>query len=215
MSQSLDQQELLAQLAKICDASAPGDRHIIAIAGAPASGKSTLAEWLVDQLNEAGAGRAALLPMDGYHYDDRVLTPRGWQAQKGAPHTFDVGGLAAMLKRLRANTELSIAVPMFDRSIEIARAGAALIEQATRVIVIEGNYLLLDEAPWQQLAAQFDQTVMVAVDEAELERRLRDRWVNLGLSDTEIDSKVDENDLPNGRLVYAKSRAPDIRIQSV
>ncbi|MEH6726614.1 MAG: nucleoside/nucleotide kinase family protein [Hyphomicrobiales bacterium] len=214
MSQSLDQQELLTQLAKICDASAPGDRHIIAIAGAPASGKSTLAEWLVDQLNEAGAGRAALLPMDGYHYDDRVLTPRGWQAQKGAPHTFDVGGLAAMLKRLRANSEQSIAVPMFDRSIEIARAGAVLIEQATRVIVVEGNYLLLDEAPWQQLAAQFDQTLMVEVDEAELERRLRERWVNLGLWDAEIDSKVDENDLPNGRLVYAKSRAPDIRIQS-
>ncbi len=214
MSQSLDQQELLAQLAKICDASAPGDRHLIAIAGAPASGKSTLAEWVVDQLNEAGAGRAALLPMDGYHYDDRVLTPRGWQAQKGAPHTFDVGGLAAMLERLRANSEPSIAVPMFDRSIEIARAGAALIEQATRMIVVEGNYLLLDEAPWQQLSALFDQTLMVEVDEAELERRLRERWVNLGLSEAEIDSKVDENDLPNGRLVYAKSRTPDIRIQS-
>lgn len=215
MSQSLDQRELLAQLARICDASAPGDRHIIAIAGAPASGKSTLAEWVVNQLNEAGAGRAALLPMDGYHYDDHVLTPRGWQAQKGAPHTFDVGGLAAMLKRLRANSEPSIAVPMFDRSIEIARAGAALIEQVTRVIVVEGNYLLLNEAPWQQLAEQFDQTLMVEVDEAELERRLRDRWVKLGLSDAEIDSKVDENDLPNGRLVYAKSRAPDIRIQSL
>jgi pantothenate kinase len=213
MSQSLDQQELLKQLAKICDASAPGDRHIIAVAGAPASGKSTLAEWVVDQLNETRAGRAALLPMDGYHYDDRVLTAKGWQAQKGAPHTFDVAGLAAMLKRLRANDEPSIAVPMFDRSIEIARAGAALIEQAVRVIVVEGNYLLLNEEPWQQLTAHFDRTVMVEVEEVELERRLRDRWRKLGLSQADIDRKVLLNDLPNGRLVYERSRAADIRLR--
>lgn len=214
MSQTLDQQELLMELTQLCDTSSTGDRHIIAIAGAPASGKSTLAEWLVDQLNTANAGQAALLPMDGYHYDDHVLTPKGWQAQKGAPHTFDVGGLAAMLKRLRVNSEPTIAVPVFDRTIEIARAGAALIAQETRIIVVEGNYLLLNETPWQQLAEQFDQTVMVEVEEAELEQRLRERWVKLGLSEADIDRKVDDNDLPNGRLVYEKSRVPDIRIRS-
>lgn len=214
MPQSLNQQELLSELVKGVDANLAGNRLIIAIAGAPASGKSTLAEWLVDQLNEVCAGQAALLPMDGYHYDDHVLTTKGWQAQKGAPHTFDVGGLAAMLRRLRANTEPAIAVPVFDRTIEIARAGAALIEQATRVIVVEGNYLLLDEAPWQQLAEQFDRTVMVEVGEAELERRLRERWVKFGLSEADIERKVFDNDLPNGLLVYGKSRVPDMRIQS-
>lgn len=214
MPQSLNQQELLSELVKGVDANLAGNRLIIAIAGAPASGKSTLAEWLVDQLNGVCAGQAALLPMDGYHYDDHVLTPKGWQAQKGAPHTFDVGGLAAMLRRLRANTEPAIAVPVFDRTIEIARAGAALIEQATRVIVVEGNYLLLDEAPWQQLAEQFDRTVMVEVGEAELERRLRERWVKFGLSEADIERKVFDNDLPNGLLVYGKSRVPDMRIQS-
>lgn len=214
MPQSLNQQELLSELAKLCDTAPAGKRHIIAIAGAPASGKSTIAEWLVDQLNEIRSGQAALLPMDGYHYDDQVLTPKGWQAQKGAPHTFDVGGLVAIVKRLRANDEPSIAVPVFDRSIEIARSGAALIDQAARVIVVEGNYLLLNEAPWQQLAEQFDRTVMVEVGEAELEQRLRERWVKLGLSEADIDRKVFDNDLPNGRLVYEKSRVPDMRVHS-
>lgn len=206
----LNQWELLSTLEKLCEANSVESRHIIAIAGAPASGKSTLAEWVVDQLNETDAGRAALLPMDGYHYDDHVLTAKGWQAQKGAPHTFDVAGLAAMLKRLRANDEPSIAVPMFDRSIEIARAGAALIDQTARVIVVEGNYLLLNEDPWLQLTDHFDQTVMVEVEEAELERRLRERWVRLGLSQADVDRKVLLNDLPNGQLVYERSRAADI-----
>ncbi len=209
----LNQRELLSALEKLCEANSVENRYIIAIAGAPASGKSTLAEWVVDQLNETDAGRAALLPMDGYHYDDRVLTAKGWQAQKGAPHTFDVAGLAAMLKRLRANDEPSIAVPMFDRSIEIARAGAALIEQTARVVVVEGNYLLLNEDPWQQLTDHFDQTVMVEVEEGELERRLRERWVKLGLSQADVDRKVLLNDLPNGRLVYERSRAADIRLR--
>lgn len=213
MPQFLDQSELLAGLKRLCDASSAGDRHIIAIAGAPASGKSTLAEWLVDNLNGAVAGQAALLPMDGYHFDDRVLTPKGWQAQKGAPHTFDVGGLAAILQRLRANEEPFIAVPVFDRNIEIARAGASFIEQAARVIVVEGNYLLLNQAPWQQLVDKFDQTVLVEVAEAELERRLRERWLGFGLSAADIDRKVFDNDLPNGMLVYEKSHEPDIRIR--
>ncbi len=209
----LNQRELLSALEKLCEAKSVENRHIIAIAAAAASGKSTLAEWVVDQLNETDAGRAALLPMDGYHYDDRVLTAKGWQAQKGAPHTFDVAGLAAMLKRLRTNDEPSIAVPMFDRSIEIARAGAALIEQTARVVVVEGNYLLLNEDPWQQLTDHFDQTVMVEVEEGELERRLRERWVKLGLSQADVDRKVLLNDLPNGRLVYERSRAADIRLR--
>lgn len=122
-------------------------RTIVAIAGAPGSGKSTLAEALVDGLNARDPGRAALLPMDGFHFDDRVLDALGRRARKGAPDTFDVGGLDHALARLGARDEAFVAVPVFDRGIEIARAGARLIPAETPVIVAEGNYLLLAEPP--------------------------------------------------------------------
>lgn len=86
--------------------------------------------------------------MDGYHYDDMLLDRLGRRARKGAPDTFDVGGYAHMLKRLRENAEEAVAVPVFDRDIEIARAGARLVPRSARIIVTEGNYLLLRDEPW-------------------------------------------------------------------
>ena len=124
---------------------------------------------------------APILPMDGYHYDDEVLVPKGWRPRKGAPHTFDVGGLSATLHRLHDNDEDTVAVPRFDRSIEIARAGAILIERSVRLIVCEGNYLLLTDDPWPALRRYFDRTALVRTDYEELVRRNRQRWVEFGL----------------------------------
>jgi pantothenate kinase len=190
----------------------PGRRVICAVAGAPASGKSTLAERLVERLNALEPGSAALLPMDGFHYDDLHLVPAGLRPRKGAPETFDVGGLRHMLLRLRANDEEAVAVPVFDRAIEIARAGARLIPRSVRVIVAEGNYLLLDRPPWDALRPLFDVTVMIEVPEDELRRRLRERWEGYGLTEEEIAWKLDGNDLPNGRVVMAESAAADFAI---
>ncbi|MBI1217539.1 MAG: nucleoside/nucleotide kinase family protein [Rhodobacteraceae bacterium] len=187
-----------------------GQRRIVAIAGAPGSGKSHVAEALVARVNAATPGRAALLPMDGYHYDDAVLKALGRHARKGAPDTFDVGGLAAMLVRLRANAEDAIAVPVFDRSIEIARAGARLIPQRVEVIVAEGNYLLLAAPPWDRLAGLFDLTVRLDVAEDVLRQRLTGRWQGFGLTPAEIAVKLEANDLPNGRLVRSQSRPADL-----
>lgn len=193
-------------------AGAGGRRVIVALAGAPGSGKSTAAETLVGRLNAARPGVAALLPMDGYHYDDGLLRDLGRHARKGAPDTFDVGGLAATLSRLRADTEPEVAVPVFDRDIEIARAGARLVPQGARIIVCEGNYLLLDRAPWSDLAPHFDLTVMIEVPEAELRRRLTLRWEGYRLPPDEIRRKLDEVDLPNARTVMRESRAADLRL---
>ena len=101
-------------------------RVVVAIAGAPGSGKSSLAKRLVSRLNEVAPGRAALLEMDGYHYDDHVLIERGLRACKGSPDTFDVFGLLHMLDRLKHNQEDEIAVPVFDRDLEISRCGRAI-----------------------------------------------------------------------------------------
>jgi len=111
---------------------------------------------LVAQLNQCHPKRAAIVPMDGFHFDDAVLAARGDLPRKGAPHTFDVDGLAHLLGRLQANHASEVAIPLFDRHLEVARAGAALIAQDVELLLVEGNYLLLDQAPWDQLAAFFD-----------------------------------------------------------
>ncbi len=187
-------------------------RIIAAIAGPPGSGKSTVAEALAERLNARTPGIAAVLPMDGYHYDDLYLVPAGLRPRKGAPDTFDVAGFRHMLARLRANDEPQIAVPVFDRSIEIARAGARMIDASVRIIVTEGNYLLLNTAPWSSLQPLYDLTVLIDVPESTLRARLTERWQHYNLTPDQIAEKLDGNDLPNGRFVMATSIPPDYRL---
>lgn len=178
-------------------------RSITAVAGAPGAGKSTLADGLADSLNDADPGSAAVLPMDGYHFDDLVLNARGWRPRKGAPHTFDVDGFAHMLRRLAANDAADVAVPVFDRGLEIARAGARIIPRTVRHLIVEGNYLLLDQAPWDSLRPLFDTTVFLDVPEQVLTARLTERWQSQSPED--MAAQLDGNDLPNVRLVISQS----------
>ena len=159
----------------LADKTKGGARVIVALAGAPGSGKSTLAQQLDEALNARDAGTAAVLAMDGFHYDDLHLVPAGLRPRKGAPDTFDVAGLYHMLKRLRARDEAFVAVPVFDRDIEIARAGAKMISADALVIIVEGNYLLLQQEPWSRLREMFDVSVFVDVSEPVLRERLMAR----------------------------------------
>jgi pantothenate kinase len=188
---------------------AGGARVVVAIAGAPGAGKSTLAEALARRLEDIRPGMAAVLPMDGFHFDDLHLVPAGLRPRKGAPETFDVGGLAHVLRRLRARDEAFVAVPVFDRALEIARAGARLIPASVPVVIVEGNYLLLARPPWAALRPLFDLAVLVDVPETILHDRLVARWRDLGLDPATVRAKVEENDLPNGRLVIGESRGAD------
>ncbi len=181
-------------------------RFIVALAGPPGAGKSTLAAQLVALLGQG----ARAVPMDGFHYDDAVLEARGLRSRKGAPETFDVVGLLHLMTRLRAGGE--VAIPLFDRDLELSRAAADIVTDADRILVVEGNYLLLDDGPWRDLAPFFDLTVMIAVDEAELERRLLARWAHYGKTDAEARAWIDSNDMPNIRRVTAGSRAADLVI---
>lgn len=188
-------------------------RHVTAVAGPPASGKSTVADDLAERLNAADPDSAAVFPMDGYHFDDAILNARGWRLRKGAPHTFDVGGFARMLDRLRENSESQIAVPVFDRSIEIARNAARFIPQGVRHLIVEGNYLLLDAPGWVDLRPMFDTTVFLDVPMDELTRRLTTRWSDLEGEEPRL--KMEENDLPNAELVVNESRAAEFVIRNV
>lgn len=185
-----------------------GGRFLVALAGPPGAGKSTLAAALVAAL---GPGAKAV-PMDGFHYDDAVLLARGARHRKGAPDTFDVAGFVHLLRRLRVEDE--VAIPLFDRGLEISRAGADIVTAADRLLVVEGNWLLLDEEPWAQAAGLFDLTVWIDVPEAELERRLLDRWAHYGKTPDKARAWIDGNDMPNVRRVVAGSRAADVVVRA-
>lgn len=193
-----DGQALLARLRAL-----PGARVLVALAGAPGSGKSSLAEALVARLPDA-----VLVPMDGFHLDDRVLEARGLLARKGAVETFDAEGFAALVERL-AVPGSEVVFPVFDRSREIAVAGAGIVAPHHRIVVIEGNYLLLDDAPWNRL--RYDFRVWLDVPEAELERRLTARWQGHGKDATQVAAHL-ENDLANARHVAARSRPADLSV---
>jgi pantothenate kinase len=184
-------------------------RYVFAIAGAPGSGKSTFGERLLETFDRIAPGRAALMPMDGYHLDDILLNERGWRPRKGAPHTFDVDGFGAALARIRA-ADRPVLIPVFDRAIEIARAGAREVSPDQPILLVEGNYLLLDEEPWTRLAPLFDETLFLSVPEETLRARLTARWEGFGLTPDQVRAKLEENDLPNARRVVAGSRQADI-----
>lgn len=185
-----------------------GGRKLVAVVGAPGSGKSTLAEALEGRLRAAGVA-SAVLPMDGFHYDDALLHQMGLHPRKGAPETYDVAGLSHLLARLRANTEPQVCVPVFDRALEISRNAARMIPTSVDLLIVEGNYLLLDTPGWRDLRDHFDLTVMLHVPEAELRARLWARWQRHGIPDADIPAKVEGNDLRNGLTVLNQSRDAD------
>ncbi|MEM8632672.1 MAG: AAA family ATPase [Pseudomonadota bacterium] len=172
-----------------------GTRRLVAIVGPPGAGKSTVAEALVGTLGAA----TALVPMDGFHLDNRVLDARGLRKRKGAPETFDAAGFVLAMERLRSGEP--VILPAFDRTRDLAIAGAIDIAAEVRTLVVEGNYLLMEEAPWSRLAALWSTSVFLDVPRATLRTRLIDRWLTHGLDPDAALARAEQNDLPNAAVV--------------
>ena len=186
-------------------------RYFIALSGAPGSGKSTVSEKLVSDLNTVGH-KSSILQMDAFHYDDQILKEKNLLLKKGAPETFDVMGLLNFINRLEKESE--VVIPVFDRSLELSRSSAVIISDDIKVVIFEGNYLLLKSHPWRELHKFFNSTIMVNCDEKILEERLIKRWENFNLSKDVINQKVYENDLPNGIYVLKNSISPDFELSN-
>lgn len=194
-----DQSDRLTDLAQtILQTPYAGRRRLVALAGAPASGKSTLADALADTLRAEGAC-VQVVPMDGFHLDNAILNARGLLARKGAPQTFDAAGFVQLVGRLRHET--SVVYPLFDRARDIAIAGAAEVGAQCDTVIVEGNYVLFDQPLWRSLAAIWDSSIRLDVPKDILEQRLVARWVAHGLDVQVALVLAQENDLPNAQMV--------------
>lgn len=199
-----------------------GDRRraLLGIAGAPGAGKTTVALALVRALRAApppglDADWVTHVPMDGYHLADVELDRLGRRAHKGAPDTFDVAGYAELLRRLRrtpAEGDGPVYAPAFDREIEQPIAGSVPVPPACRLVVSEGNYLLLDDPAWRAVHRELDQVWFHRGDDTLRRRRLVERHVRFGKSPRQALAWVESVDEPNARLVAATAARADLLV---
>ncbi|MGC4887611.1 nucleoside/nucleotide kinase family protein [Micromonospora sp. DT227] len=186
-----------------------GPRQLLGIAGAPGAGKSTLAERIVAEVGPT----ARLVPMDGFHLAGSALDRLGRAARKGAPDTFDVNGFVATLRRLRRLEPTSVWAPEFRRDLEEPVAGAIEVPPEVRLVVTEGNYLLLRDDPWEEVRSLLHQAWFLDLD-AELRlRRLTARHQAYGKSAEQARAWARGSDEENARLVAGTAGHADLVVR--
>jgi pantothenate kinase len=211
VSVRLPQEELWRYYLPICQALVRmrprnGRRLLVGITGPGASGKSVFAILLRDVFNaafgcaEGSAGgaanrrqvaadapcRAAICPMDGFHYPNSYLGSHfitdeqgrrvALRAFKGSPPSFDAKSFVRCLRALKA--EASVAVPRYDRVLHDPVPGGILIGLSDGIVLVEGNYVLLDEGPWAAVGELIDFSLFLiqpldAVLDAMVKRHVR------------------------------------------
>jgi len=187
---------------------AGGGRKLLGLVGAPGSGKSTVAQALLDAL----PGRAQVVPMDGFHLANAELGRLGRAGRTGAPDTFDSAGYVALLRRLRNQPAGEVVyAPEFRREIEEPVAGAIAVRPETPLVITEGNYLLLEEGPWAGVAPLLDEVWYVEVDDGLRIERLLRRHQQFGRSPEAARAWVAQTDEPNAaRIAATRARAHHI-----
>lgn len=185
----------------------PGIRRILGIVGAPGAGKSALAERLVAALD----GLAICVPMDGFHLSNEILDGRGSRERKGAIDTFDDGGYAALLERLRHQdtAEGTVYAPEFRRDLEQSIGSALPVAPEIPLVITEGNYLLQETGAWPRARACMDETWCLLADESVRQERLITRHAAYGRTAAEARTWALGSDERNARLIAVSASRAD------
>lgn len=190
-------------------------RIAVGLAGGPGTGKSTLAAEIVTMLNATHPGSAALVPMDGFHMRHAKLEAMGQVDYKGAPHTFEGAEFVNFLHHLKAATG-DVSGPGYSRKIEDVVDDAFTVAAEVRVLIVEGNYLLLTDGPWAGVKPQLDHSVFIDLPRDLVKARLLKRHGEEGLFSEERNrAHIERNDLPNYDLVCLSQDRADLIISLV
>lgn len=188
-------------------------RIIVALAGPPAAGKTTLSESLRNTLRERGKCHPVALQMDGFHHQNDWLIKHDLHRFKGRIDTFDIDQLLNKTKALKPAGQ-PVTWPVYSREIHAPVADGVRVSAQHDVAILEGNYLLIDAPHWSDLHALFDLTVFVDASDAAIETRLLERHVKGGKTREEARIKIDETDLPNVAFVRNHSLPADFLIRT-
>ena len=193
-------------------AEAAGRRVLIGVTGGPGVGKSTIAAEVVDALNAAAPGSAALVPMDGFHMRHKKLEDLGTVRDKGAPHTFEGAAFAAYLTTLKGATG-PISGPSYSRQIEDVVDDAFIVPGTAKILIVEGNYLLLATPPWDAVKPLLDLAAFIHVDREKVRARLMKRHAEAGLFTEERNREhIARVDLANYDLIELSAPHADLVI---
>ena len=193
---------------------AQAGRFLLGITGPPGAGKSTLAGELAAALAERrGPGFAVVAPLDGFHLSNETLDSLGLRSVKGAPQTFDAAAFAAALRRLRDEPGAVVLWPGFDRAAERTVPGAIPVGPQAKLVITEGNYLLLAQPPWREVRPLLDRIWYVDAPVDVLRGRLIARQLAGGRSEEDAVRHVDESDLRNAELVARTRHLADLTVR--
>lgn len=205
-----DVEHLCGLIGRLRAASAPGRRTIVGVVGEPGAGKSTLVAELVEALGPD----AAPAPMDGFHLSNKVLDDLGLRERKGAPETFDAHGFVHLLARLRDQREDVVHAPEFLREHDESIAARIAITRDTPVVLVEGNYLLLDEHPWLEVRRHLDAAWYLDLDHDERLRRLAERHRSFGRAEEHAWERARTHDQVNAELVRRTRVRADLVVRA-
>ena len=198
--------ELLETLSNLPDKG----RYFLGITGCPAAGKSMLARNLTDEINfRTGDDLAVVVPMDGFHLSNSILKKRRLTKVKGAPETFDADSFAELINRLHEFPDRSIMCPAYDRKIHDPVENSITILPCNQLIIVEGNYLLLNISPWNTIRTKMNEVWYIDTPLKTVKERLLHRHIAGGAGKDEAERKVTSVDLPNAELVKKTLLAAD------
>lgn len=194
-------------------------RILVMLAAPPGTGKSTLCEFLKD-LSEKTPKTAPvqIIGMDGFHRYQEYLTTHtairdGKEIPmvkiKGAPVTFDLEKLTERVKMVA--TGENTGWPVYNRMTHNPQEDALSV--TGDIVILEGNYLLLEEDGWNELRKYADYTIRILASEEDLEKRLIDRKIKSGTSKEEAEAFVAFSDLYNARLCLNKTMPADLNLR--